>query len=207
MDPELGEALERRRLISGDIAPTGALTADKESDTMDYNKSPLDNPLDLAVIQVQSLLIGATQSIGSQAVGGIEFFVKQIQDIIKQDVRVVERLRSEGVNIADRLVRQQEIVSSSVSSASSSSAAASAAPASVPGPSTDTTSKELFLDASTPVRSKAEADSKSMGKKTAIKAKAKSTAREAVSKSVTKLKAAGSACEKGNIEGVACEKR
>ena len=82
MDPELAEALEKRRLVSGDVAPTGALN----SRDMEY-ANPLENPLELAAIQIQSLLIGATQAIGSEAVGGVEYFVKQIQEIIQKDVR------------------------------------------------------------------------------------------------------------------------
>ena len=95
------------------------------------NSGQIDCPEDLAAIQIQSLLIGGTQALGSSAHGSVVFSVKQIQDIIWQSPLVVEKLRKEGINVSDRIQRLTEMASVCASSASSSttSAAPSAAAA------------------------------------------------------------------------------
>ena len=103
MDPELEQALLQRRLISGDVQPTGAASLSAGSG------NPAEDPLALAALQIHSNLIGATQALGSKAKGGVDFFVGQVQEIVRRQPQVVEALRIEGINLSDKIERLKQL--------------------------------------------------------------------------------------------------
>ena len=97
MDEDLREALAKRRELSGDIRPTGAMEGDSSS------PEQMVTDISLAFTQVQSLLIGANQALESRIPTAILYFVSQIQTVVKSCPQVVEKLRINGLNLSDEI--------------------------------------------------------------------------------------------------------
>ena len=102
MNAELAEALRKRQILSGEVQPTGGAQ-------IEASVSP-DSAEALAAIQVQSLLIGGTQSLASSNHGSLSFFLKQIRDIVAACPDCVEELRAKhGLNLSDRINRLEAL--------------------------------------------------------------------------------------------------
>ena len=118
MDADLEQVLAKRRELSGDVIPTGDSRGGSSVEQTSAHEG-------LAFPQIQSLLIGANQSLEGRMPEAVKHFIRQIQSVIASCPAVVEALRKEGLNISDRIGDLQK---GADSCASSSSNAASEPP-------------------------------------------------------------------------------